>query len=164
MRTIIAAVSDNGVIGANGTLPWKLPEDLKRFKALTMGHTLVMGRKTFDSIGRPLPGRTTIVLTRDLEWSTKTCTAHPGVIAASDMDVALAAAPAGREIFIIGGGEIYAQTMKLADRLEITHVKAGFEGDVFFPAIDPDVWEVEKREVHFGLPDPQFAFVTYARK
>ena len=156
MIHLIAAVAENGVIGAGNQLPWRLPADLKRFKALTMGHTLVMGRKTFDSIGRPLPGRTTIVITRDRSWS------REGVTVAHDIDEALQLARG--EVFVAGGGEIYAQTIARADRLHITHVKRAFEGDARFPEIDPRVWQEIEREEHDEPPgnDPPFAFVTYA--
>jgi dihydrofolate reductase len=147
---LIAAVADNGVIGAGNALPWRIPEDLKRFKALTMGHTLVMGRKTFDSIGRALPGRTTIVVTRDRAWK------KDGVIVAHDLDEALARASG--EVFIAGGGEIYAQTMMRAERLYITHVHRDIdgEGDTYFPPIDLARWEPIAREPHDG-----FEFVDY---
>jgi dihydrofolate reductase len=143
MISIIAAVADNGVIGAGNALPWRLPEDLKRFKALTMGHTLVMGRKTFDSIGRALPGRTTIVVTRDRAWH------REGVIVAHDLEEALSRASG--EIFIAGGGEIYAQTLARAERLYITHVHRAVEGDTHFPAIDPARWQPTEREPHDGF-------------
>jgi dihydrofolate reductase len=149
MIHIIAAVAENGVIGANNKLPWRLPEDLKRFKALTMGHTLVMGRKTFDSIGRPLPGRTTIVITRDRSWT------HEGVITAHGLDEALAHPG---ELFVAGGGEIYSQAMAKADKLHLTHVKQRVEGDAFFPVIDEKIWRAVEREPHDG-----FEFVTYIR-
>jgi dihydrofolate reductase len=154
MIHIIAAVADNGVIGAGNQLPWRLPADLKRFKALTMGHTLVMGRKTFDSIGRPLPGRTTIVITRDRGWSKE------GVITAHSLDDALSRAQG--EVFIAGGGEIYAQAMTQADRLYITHVKERFDGDAHFPAIDPTRWRAVESEPHDEGP-LRFEFVTYQK-
>jgi dihydrofolate reductase len=150
MITIIAAVAENGVIGAGNKLPWRLPADLQRFKALTMGHTLVMGRKTFDSIGRPLPGRTTIVVTRDRGWT------RDGVTVAHTLDDALARAEG--EVFVAGGGEIYAQAMARADRLCITHVHQRVDGDTHFPAIDENLWRAVEREPHEG-----FEFVTYHR-
>jgi dihydrofolate reductase len=148
MIAIIAAVAENRVIGSGNQLPWRLPADLKRFKALTMGHTLVKGRKTFDSIGRALPGRTTIVVTRDQKWQ------HEGVTVVHSLDEALT----GDEIFIAGGGEIYAQAMARAQRLYITHVRGSFDGDAHFPSIDPAVWRAIEREDHDG-----FEFVTYDR-
>jgi dihydrofolate reductase len=148
MINIIAAVAENGVIGAGNQLLWRLSDDLKRFKALTMGHTLVMGRKTFDSIGRPLPGRKTIVITRDRAWR------REGVTTVHSLDEALGEG----EIFVAGGGEIYAQAMARADRLYITHVKSSFDGDTRFPPIDPQIWRAVEREPHDG-----FEFVTYQR-
>jgi dihydrofolate reductase len=149
MISIIAAVAQNGVIGAQNKLPWRLPEDLKRFKALTMGHTLVMGRKTFDSIGRALPGRKTIVVTRDRAWS------HEGVAVAHSVDEALALAEG--EVFIAGGGDLYAQTLARADRLYLTQLDQPFDGDAHFPEIGKD-WRAVERERHDG-----FEFVTYER-
>jgi dihydrofolate reductase len=149
MIAIIAAVAQNGVIGVANQMPWRIPEDLKRFKALTMGHTLVMGRKTFDSIGRPLPGRKTIVITRDRAW------AREGVTVAGTIDEALAMAEG--EVYVAGGGEIYAQTLSRADRLYLTHVEQAYEGDARFPEIGAE-WRAVKRERHEG-----FEFVDYER-
>jgi dihydrofolate reductase len=154
MINLIAAVAENGVIGAGNQLLWKLSADLKRFKSLTMGHTLIMGRKTYDSIGRPLPGRTTIVVTRDREWR------REGVSAAHSLEEALTRAHG--EIFVAGGGEIYAQAMAHADRLYITHVKKPFEGDAKFPTIDAHRWRAVEREPHLEEPLP-FEFVTYEK-
>lgn len=152
--TAIAAVARNGVIGAQGDLPWRLPADLRRFKALTTGHVLVMGRKTFESIGRALPGRTTIVVTRRPGWSAD------GVRVASSVDDALAAAAElGPETFVAGGAEIYAQTLAHADRLELTEVHAEPEGDTFFPELDRSAWLEVAREPHDG-----FDFVSYVRR
>ncbi|HEY9411181.1 MAG TPA: dihydrofolate reductase [Jiangellaceae bacterium] len=152
--TAIAAVARNGVIGAQGDLPWRLPADLRRFKALTTGHVLVMGRKTFESIGRALPGRTTIVVTRRASWSAG------GVLVASSVDDALAAAAGlGPETFVAGGAEIYAQTLARADRLELTEVHAEPEGDTFFPELDRSAWLEVAREPHDG-----FDFVSYVRR
>jgi dihydrofolate reductase len=138
---IHAAVAENGIIGRAGGLPWQLSSDLKRFKAGTMGRPIVMGRKTFDSIGRPLPGRLNIVVTRDRTWS------REGVETVGSLRDAIALAKVrGRcmagaeEIAIIGGGELYAQAMPIADRLHITHVLASVDGDTRFPAIDPALW------------------------
>jgi dihydrofolate reductase len=133
---MIAAVARNGVIGANNGLPFRLPTDLKRFKALTMGKPIVMGRKTFDSIGRALPGRVNIVVTRQSGWGA------PGVVTAASLDDAIRTAAAAADamgaeaLCIIGGGEIYAQAMKRADKLLITHVDGDVEGDTHFPEID----------------------------
>ncbi|MET0863246.1 MAG: ACT domain-containing protein [Nakamurella sp.] len=149
--TLVAAVARNGTIGADGGLPWHLPADLKRFKALTMGHPMIMGRKTFDSIGRALPGRRTIVVTRDPGWTA------PGVQTAPSVPAALAAA-GGEEIMVVGGGEIYAQTIDLADRLEITQVDMDVAGDTRFPEIDPARWREAGRIAADG-----YSFVSYQR-
>lgn len=137
---LIVAVSRNGVIGLNNQLPWHLPEDLKYFKSVTMGKPIVMGRKTYDSIGRPLPGRTNIVITRDASWSA------PGVEVAQTLETALelgatACDAAGvEEIMVIGGEQIYRMTLDSAERLYLTQVDAEVEGDAFFPEIDPKIW------------------------
>ena len=129
---LIAAMDRNRAIGKNGALPWRLPADLQRFKALTLGQTVLMGRKTFDSIGRALPGRQNFVLTRDLSWQAS------GVEVFSDFQAALKACTTS-EFWVIGGGEIYAQTMAYAQRLEITHVDLEVESaDAWFPAIDAE--------------------------
>ena len=153
--TLVAAVARNGVIGADGGMPWHLPADLRHFKAVTMGHPMVMGRRTFDSIGRALPGRRTIVVTRDRGWSA------PGVDVAHSLEDALAAAADGdpaQPVMVVGGGEIYRQAMPLADRLEITHVDTDASGDTTFPDIDPAGWREESRE-----PGDGYAFVSYVR-
>lgn len=150
---LVAAVAGNGVIGAEGGMPWHLPQDLRRFKALTMGHPMVMGRKTFEAIGRPLSGRRTIVVTRDSRWQ------HDGVEAASDLRAALALArdtDSEADVMVVGGGQIYEQAMPLATRLEITHIEAEPVGDTRFPLIDADRWRATARQEHGG-----YAFVTY---
>jgi len=150
--TLVAAVSRNGVIGREGDLAWRHREDLQRVKRLTLGRTLVMGRRTFDSIGRPLPGRRTIVITRQAGW------AAPGVTVAHSVEEALEAARDSPEIVVFGGGEVYAQLIGRADRLEITHVRDEIDGDTHFPVIDPAVWrEVEREE------RGDFDWVSYAR-
>lgn len=138
--TLIAALASNGVIGRDNQLPWRIPGDLPRFKKLTTGHTLVMGRKTFDSIGRPLPGRTTFVVTRNRDL------ALPGVEVAHSLEDALARVKTG-EAFIAGGGEIYAQALPLADRLVLTEIDAPFEGDAYFPSFDRSAWRLVEEEV-----------------
>ena len=158
---LIAAVARNGVIGSGNALIWRVPTDLKRFKALTLGKPLVMGRKTFDSIGAPLPGRRSIVVTRDPSWS------RPGVETAANIAQALelASRDGSGEIMIGGGGEIYAQTIELAERLYITEVDLSPEGDVRFPDIDPARWREAHRESGSRGPKDQaeFSFVDYAR-
>ena len=150
----IAAVARNRVIGADGDIPWRIPEDWRRFRTLTLGQVLVMGRKTYDSIGRPLPGRTTFVITRDRRWRGQDVRALP------DLAGALAQARLLRPevIFIAGGGEIYRAAWDLLERLEITEVDATPTGDVTFPAINPDEWREAARDQRDG-----FAFVTYRR-
>lgn len=139
--SLIVAVSRNGVIGIDNQLPWHLPEDLKYFKSVTMGKPLIMGRKTYDSIGRPLPGRTNIVVTRDPSWQA------PGVEVAQSLEVALklgqsACEAAGAdEIMVIGGEQIYRMTLPAADRLYLTQVDAEVEGDAFFPEVDFSQWQ-----------------------
>ncbi|MBL6959275.1 MAG: dihydrofolate reductase [Rhodospirillales bacterium] len=160
--SLIVAVAENGVIGTAGDLPWRLPEDLKRFKALTMGKPIVMGRKTYDSIGRPLPGRTNIVITRD-----STLTIDGAVVVASLQDaLAVGAAENPAEIMVIGGGEIYALALPLAGRLYLTEVRAVVEGDAVFPEIDRSQWAETAREdgpVAEG-DGPAYSFVTLHRK
>lgn len=150
--TLIASVTAGGFIGADGDLAWRNSEDLKHFKTTTVGHTLVMGRRTYESIGRALPGRRTIVVTRDRQWSAT------GVETAGSVAQALDLAGDGR-IFVAGGGQLYAQTMDLAEELDITHVEADPPGDTKFPLIDPTVWQVIDRQQRDG-----FAFVRYHRR
>ena len=150
----IAAVARNGVIGADGDIPWRIPADWARFKRLTMGQVLIMGRKTWASIGRALPGRTTFVVTRDKMWRGE------GVYAVPDLDQAFvqAAARDPETIFVAGGGEIYRAAWDRLTGLEITEVDAEPEGDVIFPPIDPEVWSEISREPH-----PGYTFVRYRR-
>jgi dihydrofolate reductase len=163
---LIVAVADNGVIGADDTLPWRLKSDLKRFKALTIGRPIVMGRKTFLSMRRPLPGRTNIVVTRDPGFRS------PGVLVTTSLPDALAIARADAlrrsvaEIAVIGGAEIYAQCLNAADRLELTEVHARPEGDTRFPAIDTAQWEEVSRMPNPAGPDDSaaFSYVTYCRR
>jgi dihydrofolate reductase len=157
--SIIAAVARNGGIGAGGGLPWRLSSDLRRFKALTMGKPLVLGRKTFESIGRPLPGRNVIVITRDRHWS------KAGVVVAHDLDEALAAAAGAEEIMIGGGGEIYRLAWSRATRLYITEVDLTPEAEVRFPPIEPSLWRETHREPGERGPkdEADFEFVEYER-
>lgn len=156
MIALIAAVANNGTIGDKNNLPWHLPEDLKRFKELTTGKTVVMGRKTFDSIfsrlGKPLPNRTNVVITR------QTSSKMPeGVIVQSSIENALRSYGWG-DIFVIGGGEIYRQTIAIADRLYITHVNKDVAGDTQFPAIKTDHWRRTSNEEHDG-----YSFAVYEK-
>jgi dihydrofolate reductase len=152
---VVAAVATNGVIGRDGDLAWRNSEDLRRLKAMTMGHVLLMGRRNYESIGRPLPGRRTVVLTRQPDW------AVDGVTVAHDLESAVdtALAQAGDGIvFVFGGGEIYAQLMDRADALELTEIDEPIDGDVFFPPIDPERWRQVSRETRDG-----FCWVRYER-
>jgi dihydrofolate reductase len=155
----IVAMASNRVIGANNTLPWRLPDDLKRFKQLTMGHTLVLGRKTYESIGRPLPGRTLVVVTRQKDY------APEGVKVAHSVDEALAMARGDSEVFIAGGAELYAQTMDRVDRLYLTRIERAFPGDTYFPEVDLSGWRLIEGEHH--APDLEealpYSFLTYER-
>ncbi|MDP2598889.1 MAG: dihydrofolate reductase [Candidatus Liptonbacteria bacterium] len=141
MICIIVAIAKNRVIGKRGSgMLWHLPADLKRFKEITMGHTIIMGRRTHESIGKPLPGRTNIVITRQKDYSA------PGCIVLGSLQEALVMVN-GKESFVMGGGEVYEQALPLADKLYITEIEAGFEGDVYFPEIDKKIWKlVDKKE------------------
>jgi dihydrofolate reductase len=163
---LIVAVADNGVIGARGAIPWRLKSDMQRLKAMTLGKPVVMGRKTFVSLGRPLPGRTNIVVTRDADFR------GPGAVVTTTFAEAhaIARADASRrsagEIAVIGGAEIYAQWIGIADRLEITEVHARPEGDTYFAAIDAAKWEEVTRVRNPAGPDDSadFSYVTYRRR
>ena len=158
--SIIAALASNNVIGRGNELPWHLSADLKRFKALTMGHHLIMGRKTFESIGRPLPGRTTIVVTRRSDF------AAPNVVVAPSLDAALDLARGDGEIFIAGGADIYEQMIHRADRMVLTRVHADVEGDALFPDFD-DVTEWSLVDSEHHEPDEKnplpYSFLMYER-
>lgn len=132
----------NGVIGKNNTLPWRLPADLRYFRQLTTGHPIIMGRKNYEDIGKPLPGRTNIVVTRQRAYTV------PGCIVVSSIEQALAAAGADDEVFVIGGADIYRQTLNSADRLYITEIGADIEGDTFFPEFDRSQWHEIRRDRH----------------
>jgi len=149
----IAAVARNGVIGAGNDIPWRIREDWARFKAITMGHVLIMGRKTYDSIGRPLSGRTTIVVTRDPDWRADGVLVAPDLGAAFDRAYTLTPA----KVFVAGGGQVYASAWDRLDTLEITEVDAEPVGDVRFPTIGSD-WHETDRDEHDG-----FAFITFRR-
>jgi len=154
---IVATDSKHG-IGINNTLPWHLPEDLAHFKRTTSGHPIIMGRKTFDSIGRPLPNRRNIVITRNPEWS------HAGVETVSSLQEA-AALVADADAFIIGGAQIYAESLPLATRLIVTEIDKSFDCDAFFPAIDPQLWqETERQQQRAETQGFDYAFVTYERR
>ena len=154
---LIAAVSENGVIGKEGELPWHLPQDLKRFKELTLDHPVVMGSVTFDSIvsrlNKPQPGRHNIVLDEKKDFS------EHGVSTARSIDEALRIAGTEKDVYIIGGASVYSQSIGIADRLEITRVHQVIEGDAFFPNIDPLTWYVTQTET-----GKDFSFFTYGRR
>jgi dihydrofolate reductase len=153
--TIVAAVARNGVIGVDGGMPWHLPDDLRRFKELTLGHVLVMGRKTYESIGHPLPGRATIVVTRNSSWD-------PGSeevrVTGGVSEAIAAAASIDSEVFVVGGGNVYAEALSLADRLELTWVDAEPDGDTRFPEVDWGDWRELGREHAEGV-----AYASYER-
>ena len=156
--TIIVAVDTRGGIGVNNTLPWHLPEDLAHFKRTTSGHPIIMGRKTFDSIGRPLPNRRNIVITRNPEWR------HDGVEVVTSVAAAIDAAGGG-DAFIIGGAQIFAEALPLTQRLIVTEIDKSFDCDTFFPAIDPALWQETARDRHHAdSNDCDYAIVTYQRK
>jgi dihydrofolate reductase len=162
---LVAAVAENGVIGCGNALPWRLKSDMAHFRAVTMGKPVVMGRKTYLSIGKPLTGRTTIVVSRDRAF------AAPGVLAAPSLDAALAAAHGDAlrrgvdSIIVAGGADIYAQAMPLAARLDITYIHRAVDGDARFPTIDGRVWHEIARDERAAAAgdDAAFAFVTYER-
>ncbi|MDP3689917.1 dihydrofolate reductase [Bradyrhizobium sp.] len=163
---LVVAVAENGVIGAGGAIPWRLKSDMQRFKAMTLGKPVVMGRKTFVSLRRPLPGRTNIVMTRDAGFRAA------GAVVTTSFDAARAVATGdalrrfATEIAVIGGAEIYAQWMDQADRLEITEVHARPEGDTCFAAIDSAVWEEVARVRNPAGSDDSapYSYVTYRRR
>lgn len=151
------ARADNGVIGRDGQLPWRLPADLKRFKAQTLGRPMIMGRKTFESFPAPLPGRRHIVLTRDAAWRAD------GAETAHSVEEALALA--GADVAVIGGAEIFALFLDRADRIELTEVHVDAEGDARVPGFDPAVWRETAREAHPAEGErPAYAFVTLERR
>ena len=138
----IVAVADNNVIGKKNDLPWHLPADLRRFKKMTMGHTIIMGRKTYESIGRPLPGRTSVVITRDRDYS------RNGTIVVHSLEEALDRTPDEEEVFIVGGESIFELALPRSDRIYLTRVHATFEGDVFFPAAALEQFRLVEEERH----------------
>lgn len=157
---LVAAVAENRVIGHNNQMPWHLPPDLKHFKQLTSGHHIIMGRKTFESIGRPLPNRVSVIITHKPHYTAQGC------VVVHSLDEALQFVNNQIKAFVIGGAAIYEQAIKLADRLEITQIHATFKGDTFFPEIDEKQWEVVDKQ-HFAAnnknPYPH-TFVSYRKK
>lgn len=153
--SIIAAMAENRVIGRENEMPWDIPSELRRFKELTMGHPLIMGRKTFESIGRPLPGRKNIIITKQQGF------APPGCIVVNDLRAALAAAEGADEVFICGGEAVFLEALPLADKIHLTIIDEEFDGDAFFPEIPGDFVEVERKTFEDILP---YDVVRYERK
>lgn len=160
MITIIAAIAENGALGKDNQLIWHLPADLKRFKKVTLGHHIIMGRKTFESLGKPLPNRTTIIITRNKNYTQKNC------IVVNSLNDAIEAAKEDPNPYILGGAEIYKQAMKIAHKLDLTMVHHNFEADAFFPEIDLNIWQETSRE-DFKSDETNkynYSFITYLRK
>ena len=160
MIILIAAVAENNALGKNNDLLWHLPKDFKRFKEITSGHHIIMGRKTFESFPKPLPNRTHVIITRQKDYI------YEGCIVVQDLEKAIAVCPKNETIFVIGGGEIYSQSIHFADQLDITKVHHSFEADVYFPEIDPEIWELtseifnSKDEKHLY----DYTFQTFVKK
>ncbi len=156
--SIIVAVARDRVIGVNNTLPWHLPEDLKRFRALTMGHHIIMGRKTYESLGRLLPGRTTVVVSRSKDY------AVPGALVANSLKQALALCGDDPEVFVIGGAQLYRDGLGMANRLYLTEIDASYEGDAHFPEYDGNAWREVAREDHVSDAGLPFRYVTLEKR
>lgn len=158
--SLLVAMAHNRVIGKANTLPWHLPADLQHFKSLTMGHHIVMGRKTYESIGKPLPGRISVVVSRNAHY------VQPGVVVVNSLEAAILACSDDDEIFVIGGAEIYRQAIALADRIYLTEIDAGISGDAYFTELDPALWTESARTSH--TPDEKnrhaYDFVIYDRR
>ena len=158
---LVAAVARGGVIGRDSGIPWRLPEDMRRFRTLTMGHPVVMGRRTWESLPdqfRPLPGRGNVVVTRNSDWSAQ------GADRAGSIEDALRLLEGEDTVFVIGGGEIYAAALPSADELLLTEIDAEIEGDTYFPDWDPDDFEEVARERHVSSDGVGYSFVTYERR
>jgi dihydrofolate reductase len=160
MISIIVAIARNGVIGGDNSLLWHISEDLQRFKRITTGHPVIMGRKTFESLGRPLPKRVNVVVTRQKDYRAEGCTV------VHSLDEAVGLFPAQEEVFIIGGGDIYRQALPAADRLHITRVMHDYRGDTLFPDIDTACWKETFREYHDRGKDFEYPFeyVDYVKE
>ena len=159
MISLIVAMSEDRVIGRDGTMPWRLSADLRRFKQITMGHHMLMGRKTFDSIGRALPGRTTVVISRSATYD------DPNIRVARSLDEAIEIAANDSEVFVVGGAQIYNLALPQVDRIYLTRVHATIEGDTFFPKVDWDAWKLFESEKHEADEKNDFdvSFLTYDR-
>jgi dihydrofolate reductase len=160
MLSIIAAVAQNNIIGKNNKLVWHMPADLRYFKNTTMGHTMIMGRKTFESFGKPLPGRRSIVVTRQKDWH------YEGVEATHSLEEAIELAPKDQEVFIVGGAEIYRQALPLCNKMHLTVIHHDFEGDTAFPAVDFSEWELVSDIRHKADEKNKYdySFMVYERK
>ena len=158
--TIIAAASTNNVIGFNNKLIWNIPNDLKRFKELTLGHSVIMGRKTFESLPNPLPKRRNIIVTKNKDYS------RNGIEVTSNIEDAIDLCKSDSQPFIIGGGEIYSQTIEIVDKIELTRVYKDYQGDAFFPDIPLDKFELTKELVNYLDDDcnTKYSFLTYIKK
>jgi dihydrofolate reductase len=156
--SIIVAVANHNVIGINNKLPWHLPEDLKRFRALTTGHHIIMGRKTYESLGRLLPNRTTVIVTRNKNYQIE------GALIAHNLKAALDFCDGDAEPFLIGGAELYKEGVQLANKIYLTEVHADFKGDAFFEQIDLMRWQQEEREKHIAENGLQYSYVSYFAK
>jgi len=154
---LVAAVANNGVIGAGGKLPWHLAEDLKHFKRLTLGHPVIMGRRTWESLGKPLPGRENIVVTRQADYEAA------GASVATSLAAAIALCAGEPVAFVIGGAKLYAEALPLADGLVLTEIERDYAGDTVFPAWDRGAWRASQRETHAAADGTRFAFVLYER-
>jgi len=160
MITVIAAVAENNALGKENQLLWHLPDDFKRFKTLTSGHYIIMGRKTFESFPKPLPNRTHVIISRQADYQPEGC------IVVNSLEQAIQACPKTEEVFIIGGGEIYRQSIAVADKLDLTKVHAAFEADTYFPEVNLSQWQLVFEEYHpkDERHDFAFTFQTYSRK
>ena len=156
--TIIVATDASNGIGINNTLPWHLPEDLAHFKRLTSGHPIIMGRKTFDSIGRALPNRRNIVISRNADWR------HDGVERVGSLEQARALVDGAPQAFVIGGAQVYQQALPLVDQVVLTRIGRQFECDAFFPALTDSQWQETAREEHVSAAGLPYAFISYHRK
>lgn len=155
---LLVAVASNGIIGANGQLPWHLPEDLQHFKRLTMGHPVIMGRRTWESLkGRPLPGRENIVVTRTPGYEA------PGAAVASSLESALALCAGESVAFVIGGSRLFEESLPIADGLVVTEIHKDFAGDTWFPPYDRSRWRESQREAHTSTDGMRFDFVLYEK-
>lgn len=160
MITVIAAVAQNNALGKENQLLWHLPDDFKRFKTLTSGHYIIMGRKTFESFPKPLPNRTHVIITRQSDYQPEGC------IVVNSLKKAIEVCPKNEEVFVIGGGEIYRQSIALADKLDLTKVHHSFDADTFFPEVDLSQWQLIFEEFHpkDERHEYDFTFETYLRK